>query len=236
MNDNNESLVEGVVEGFYSLFFNRDLVYIFGGGLFVSISEYALLGKIDFPQTVSFELIGFLAISYVVGIALYHIGHTKIYPSEKYAKNTLFKPPYNYKGDLVLYQVLSDNYGKYVLNSLERYNYLFNIGYTVGSACLIGGGVVMPIVVIGRSFIEKISPSFIEKISPSFVEKISPSIYILLAIVLVIFGLIMLYYGKDIYIMMEKNEISLIEGIKSRKKGTVPKSSYASNYLRRRFH
>ncbi len=190
------------MEGFYSHLFSRDLVFFFAGGLFISIFEYALWGKIDFPQQISLELIGFLAISYVVGLALNNIAQTKIYSVEKYFIDTLYKPPYDYKSYLVILQDLVEFYDKRVLNQLERSNYHMVLGYAVGAASLFGGAVML-IVAIGRLFVEKISPLFS---------------YILLAIILLIFGNFLLNYGKDSYIEEQQHEAALIDEIKSRKK------------------
>ena len=41
------------VERFYSHFLGRDIGYLFAGGLFVCVVEYALWGEIFLPQGIS---------------------------------------------------------------------------------------------------------------------------------------------------------------------------------------
>ncbi|MCZ7355669.1 MAG: hypothetical protein O8C66_03305 [Candidatus Methanoperedens sp.] len=193
-----------MMEGFYSHFFGRDLVYLIAGGLFISIFNYTLWGEIDLPQ-LSSKLIGFLAIFYIAGVALHRIATEVICPIEKDSINTLYKSPYDYKSQYTILQDLIDNYDEKVLNSLERLTYFSVLEMSIGSASLLGG-FVMSIVAIVRFLTEKISPSVY---------------YILLAIILPIFGYYMLKHGHYISIEEQKNEVALIHGIKLKRERTL---------------
>lgn len=188
------------MQGFYSHFFNRDIVYFFAGGLFISVCEYGLWGKIDLPEQLSLKLVGFLAVCYTVGSVLNNFTDDVIYPPKKRTIFTLYKPPYNYKSYLVINQDLIDNYDTKILNSLERGNFISILYKSVGSASLYGG-LVMAIVAIGHFFDEKIGSYY-------------PIFY---TIIFVILGGYLLYIGNERDIEVQSHEVALIERIKSRK-------------------
>lgn len=190
------------LEGFYSHYLSRDFTYLIAGGLFVCVSEYALWGKIILPQQLSLELIGFLIIFYIVGVAIYEIGSTKIISFKKLSPPL----PVNYSCRLVLLQDLIENYDKRVLNQYERFVYLSIFGTSVGSSS-IGGGVLMVGSALFHYFSEKILPSVNNAV---------------LTFILFIFGIYMLYIGKKYFGLWHQEQQHLINGIefRNKRKGT----------------
>ena len=69
MNSDKSSLFAGV-EWFYTYFLIRDLVYLSGGGMLISIWNYTLYNDLFLPIGLNFELIIFLFSSYFIGVII----------------------------------------------------------------------------------------------------------------------------------------------------------------------
>lgn len=158
------------VERFYTHFLGRDVCYLFSGGLFISVLEYAYWGKIFFPNGLFLEVVGFLLASYFVGIAISIFGFiSKIHGATSV--------PQGYLNDLCFEQALIKNYDQKVLNHFERYVFMADAEYCAGLSSFLGG-ILMIILALIR---------FILNNETNTVE------YKLLAFFLVVFGFFMIY-------------------------------------------
>lgn len=162
------------VERFYTHFLARDLLYIFSGGLFICAAEYALLGKIFLPQGLSLEVIGFIMVSYFIGRAIYRLDYL--------LKITGNMPaPTGYSDNIFFIQDLIKNYDERLINHLERYVFFMNIGKSVGMSSLLGG--ILMIIFIFIRMIFSTESTTIE--------------YLLLAISLLIYGILMIFDARS---------------------------------------
>ncbi len=156
------------VEHFYSHFLLRDVCYIFEGGLFISIVKYAYLGEINLPPGISLEVVGFLMISYFVGLSITSIA-TKIKIEPKHVIPTGYSS-FSFDQAVIKY------YNERVLNQFERMVFMSNVGVYVGFSSLLGAAFMILLASI-RSFFRTEGTTFE---------------YILVAFSLVIFGIIMI--------------------------------------------
>ena len=131
----NESLW---LERLYTHFIGRDICYLFSGGLLISVAGYAYWGKIFLPEGLSIEVIGFLMVSYFVGVAIYALGYNIKISGET-------SVPDGYLNDLTFEQALINNYDEKVLNHLERYVFIRNAEICAGLSSLLGG-----VLMVGR--------------------------------------------------------------------------------------
>jgi len=132
------------VERFYTHFLARDISKLFSGGLFICIVEYAFWGKIDLPTGFSLESIGFLIISYLVGMAFSSL-IIRLKISGK------FEIPEDYENNRLLFEEdLLKTYNERVINHYERYIYLMIVARTVGLSSLFGG-FLMIVIILSRN-------------------------------------------------------------------------------------
>lgn len=164
------------IDRFYSHFIGRDFAYLSAGGLFISAVEYALWNKILLPQQLSLELIGFLSISYFIGIVINDFGRViRLYSEPIPADSSDY-----YTESLIFEQQLLDNYNNNIINHYERLVFQRVIGTSIGSSSVFGGIFMIGVVLIRWLF-----------------ESIIPSVdYIGLTISLLIFGIYMIYIAK----------------------------------------
>lgn len=187
---------ESWIDRFYSHFIGRDLAQLFAGWLFICVCQYAFLNKIYFfPQQLSLELLGFLAASYFTGLLLNGIV-IWLFPSLDH-----LKIHNDYSSSLVLFQDLIKNYDSRVINQYERGIFIMVTGSSIGFSSLLGG-IVMIIAAIRRILFEGAYPSFY---------------YDGLAIVLIIYGFLMLCYAKGTGGWIAEQQHALIEAIRSEK-------------------
>lgn len=184
------------IDRFYSHFIGRDLAQLFAGGLFICVGQYALLNNISFfPQQLSLELLGFLAASYFTGLLLNGIV-IRLCPSLDH-----LKIHNDYSSSLVLFQDLIKNYDSRVINQYERGIFIMVTGSSIGFSSLLGG-IVMIIAAIRRILFEGAYPS---------------SYYDGVAVVLIIYGILMLSYAKGTGGWIAEQQQALIEAIHSEK-------------------
>jgi len=123
-------------ERFYTHFVGRDLTYLFAGGLFIWVTQYAWFGnteEIYLPGGHVVDLLGFLLGSYFLGLALSEtqIKRKRIVPTEG-------------KNHLLLYQeIIGKKYDASVLNRHERTVYFMHVGVSLGISCLAGAFVML---------------------------------------------------------------------------------------------
>lgn len=176
-------------EWFYSHVIGRDLAYSFSGGLFICIVQYTLWGNIFIPNQLSLELLGFVLISYFIGLLLLDF-QTKIFPSLHVLATV------NNESELLFLQSLIENYDTRIINLRERAIYQRVIGISVGSSVL-WGGVIMIIVAFSRWLIEAVHPS---------------ANYIMLTFSLVILGIYMYFYAKEQTLKLQNSNNKLAVG------------------------
>lgn len=175
------------VERFYSHFLGRDIGYLFAGGLFVCVVEYALWGEIFLPQGISLELIGFLIGSYSIGFVLSELSTEIGHP----LKN--LKLPSDYQALLPLHQDLLETYDDKVLNRYERMIFLMTAGAAIGTSSLLGVAFMILLVLYRREL-------------PS-------NDYILLAVGLLIYGVCMVINSERQKQRVQNELKSLTDGI-----------------------
>ena len=130
MNSDKSSLFAGV-EWFYTYFLIRDLVYLSGGGMLISIWNYTLYNDLFLPIGLNFELIIFLFSSYFIGVIITNLSLSfKIFQLKK---------PGNYTSFIIAYKDMENKYSSAALNQLERLNYHRLIGVSFGTSFLFGG-------------------------------------------------------------------------------------------------
>lgn len=164
------------IERFYSHFLGRDICYLFSGGLFITVVEYAYWGKIRIPEGLSLEVLGYLMLSYFVGISISAI-ETIIAALCKFYISGDLTVPEGYTNLLSFNQALLNKYDEKILNALERFIFLKNASQNVGLSSFLAG-VLMIILALIR---------LILKIGETTVE------YDLLAFSLIFFGIIMIF-------------------------------------------
>ncbi|CAG0951463.1 hypothetical protein METP3_00236 [Methanosarcinales archaeon] len=119
-------------ERFYTHFLGRDLSYLFAGGLFITIVQYALHRSIYLPRGMSLELLGYLLGSYFLGLAISEFS-VEIQLVQK--KSSI---PNQYSEKLLFYQDFMTKFKPNVVNRYERTIYLMHVGSSVGVAALYG--------------------------------------------------------------------------------------------------
>lgn len=124
------------IEHFYSHFLGRDICYLFSGGLFISVVEYEYWGELHLPKGFSLEVVGFLMLSYFVGLSISAI-ETIIEKSGKIMVKSV--EPTGYPNLLSFNQVLIKNYDEKILNNLERMIFMMNAVQNVGLSAILGG-------------------------------------------------------------------------------------------------
>lgn len=160
------------VEHFYTHFLGRDISYLFSGGLFICIAEYALWGEIVLPTGLSLEVIGFLMVSYFLGISSSNL--------DILGTGKLILPP-EYSHYLIFNQDLMKYYDESVLNLYERLNFMMMVGKNVGFSSFFGGILML-----------------ILNLIPSCLRNRNTNIeYYLLAIFLLIYGFFMINGSKS---------------------------------------
>ncbi|PWB56519.1 MAG: hypothetical protein C3F06_01145 [Candidatus Methanoperedenaceae archaeon] len=133
------------IERFYTHFLGRDLTYIYAGGLFICVVEYALYYTNPIPQELSPNLIGFILSSYFLGFSIREIG-LKLFPLRKKAFD---------KTDLFFHQKLIKKYDSKILDKYERMIYSLAIFTSVGTSSLLSGGFML-LVGLYRWFLQAI--------------------------------------------------------------------------------
>ena len=122
------------VERFYSHFLGRDVSYLFAGGLFICVVQYALNNQLNLPDKISLELFGFIVGSYFLGLALSEASWKPL--------GIVDKDPYpilkDSKDAILLYEKLVKNCHPYTINRLERTNFFMHVGASVGVAAYFG--------------------------------------------------------------------------------------------------
>ena len=164
------------IERAYTNFVYRDLCHIFSGGLFICIFEYTLWDEIFLPEGFSLEVIGFLLVSYFLGIGIF----SRINANMTYALRKIFKKSEirkKYLNRLLLKQEIIDSFDKRIIDELERMNFFTLIGRTVGYSSFTSG-----IFMIAIGFIQ-----FIFKMRSVTIE------YSMISIFLLLFGSSMIY-------------------------------------------
>lgn len=182
------------VEQFCTHFTGRDLAYIFAGGIFICVVEYAWYNKIFFPQQLSLELIGFLSVSYVLGLVFRDLVSI-IWPCLNY------DTPTNYPSEIVLFQVLIENYNINVFDRYERNVYFQTANKSIGASSLFGG-VLMVLLALKRWFFNEVIPS---------------ENYVVLTIILFLIGIFMLDVAKRRARNIEFHQGHLIDYIELRR-------------------
>lgn len=137
-----------LIAGFYSGFLGRDVIYILSGFLFILFLYYAQLVNTKIPQELSIKLIGFLIISYIIGIILNDIGHKKILSLEhvdlkKHIEDFICLSELNYKCAFIIQQDLLDNYDKKITGIFERLEFNLILGSSFAATFLFGGIIIM---------------------------------------------------------------------------------------------
>ncbi|VVB91431.1 Uncharacterised protein [uncultured archaeon] len=181
------------VEHFYSLFLSRDICILFGGGLLICAVEFAMWEKIFLPKELSLELIGFLLVSYFLGLAISELGDWFNILGE-------MKLPEGYQSFFLFIQDMTENYNDNVLNRYERYIFVMNAGKIVGLSSLFGAVVIIMFALIRFIFNTKI-----------------PTVeYILLVFSLLIYGAFMIFDSRKSYKIIRETQDSLAIEIKSK--------------------
>ena len=133
------------IEYFYSHFLGRDICYLFSGGLFISVVEYEYWGELYLPKGFSLEVVGFLMLSYFVGISISAI-ETIISKSGRITAKSI--TPNGYSNLLSLNQALAKNYEDKILNNLERMIFMMTASQNVGLSSLLGGSLMIILALI----------------------------------------------------------------------------------------
>ena len=178
------------IESAYTKFLYRDLCYIFSGGLYICVFEYILWGEIFLPVGFSLEVIGFLLLSFFLGLGFVGMNTAIISYIEKIFK--IYQIEEKYSNILFLDQEIIDKYDTKIINELERMSFLTLIGRTVGIS-LFANGIFM----VGIGFIQ-----FIFKIKYITFE------YSAIAILLLLFGVLMVidYFRWENYNVEHLND------------------------------
>lgn len=195
------------VEQIYTHFLSRDFAYLFAGGLFICIFEYALWTEIVWlPQQLSLELFGFLSVSYFLGLLLHFIGD-KI---GLYLK--IYTPHHDFAGSLTFDQKLIENYDSKILAHFERAFFQYIAGNSIGFSSILGG-IFMVLLALYRRILNTVIPSIN---------------YIGLIFIFVISGICMLYLATTFYKEILKQEIQFKEDIELKMKNKIKKSTEAT--------
>lgn len=165
------------IEYFYSHFLGRDICYLFSGGLFISVVEYGYWGEFHLPKGLSLEVVGFLMLSYFVGLSISAI-ETIIEKSDKIMVKSV--EPTGYPNLLSFNQALIKNYDEKILNNLERMIFMMTADQNVGLSSILGGSLMIILALI----------RLILRIEGTTVESN------LLAFSLLIFGILMIFDSR----------------------------------------
>jgi len=163
------------IERAYTNFIYRDLCHVFSGGLIICVFEYILWGEIFLPEVFSLEAIGFLLFSFFIGLGI--VGRSPFIMSIIVRLFGLSLSQINFSSELLLKQEIIDKYDARIIDELERMSFLTLIGRTIGISSLISG-----IFMIGIGLIQTL-----------FKLKDVTFEYFTIAILLVLFGSIMVY-------------------------------------------
>lgn len=178
-------------ERFYTYFIYRDLSYIFSGGLFICVIEYILWNEIILPKGISLEVIGFLLISYYLGLAIGNLNNTiRLFPSEAFL-------PEGYSSRLVLKQDIIDNFDHQIVSEYLRTMDQQLIGPTIGTSSFLGG-LLMIFVATIRCF---------QNGAHFSIE------YYVFAFSLLIYSIYMLFHSRTNNKLIERNENNLVKRI-----------------------
>ncbi len=171
------------IERFYTHFLGRDFAYLFAGGLFICIAQYAWYSKVVFlPQHINLELIGFLSASYFLGLIITDLGRNIV----PFLNDSI---PEHFQSYLIFSQKLADNCN-WIVNLYERNTYFLIATSSVGFSSLFGGFLMLLVSLI-RQY-----------------EKNSNNYYIL-TISFIVFGIISLWsaYEEARYIERERKAL-----------------------------
>lgn len=182
-------------ERFYTHFLARDICHLFSGGLLVCLVEYAMWGEIFLPKELSLELLGFLLISYFLGLTLHQID------SDTNLSGGITLPD-GYTENLLVYQDLIKNYDENILNRIERIVFMWNSIRLIGLSSFIGAVCMISFAIIRMIFNAGI---------PTFE-------YLLLAISLLIYGIYMKKSAKKLANRIINIQINLTNKIASEQK------------------
>ncbi len=197
------------VERFYTHFLGRDLTYLFAGGLFIRVVKYALWAKSDLPQKLDLELVGFLFLSYFIGLTLSEFGGIIGIVKKR------FDPPNPYKHTLLFKQDVVEHYNVFILNQLERTIFLMHVGASVGVSSLFGG-VFMGILAILR-FIRCILNY--KHISFEYLGLTAE--YLGLTVFLIVWGFCLVYHSRFKSKRIIEEREALAEDIQLKKQGNT---------------
>ncbi len=193
-----------VVGEFYSRYISRDLADLLGGALFIEIIWFSVKKTPLLFSTSAgdlFRLIGFLAVSYLVGFLFDKIGDHIVPLDDDYRIKdhiiSLKDLPFDYKSGLVLKQHIIEKCDKKIIDQLERYISLWILGKSVGLAALLGGSFMIYMTVI--------------RITPCF----EALVLWILSILLFIFGYIFMFIvAREVWIQYHNERYFLIEAIR----------------------
>lgn len=194
-------------ENFYTYFLARDIAYTFSGGLFIIILEYSLKGEIFFiPHELSLEMLGFLFISYILGMGLFFLTYS-------IPKFKIYKPlkqcPEPYSNIHVFNQDLLKYYNIRIINLKERDEYKKVLGISTGSTLFFGGLLIILIQII--KYIH-----YLEKIAND-----TSIIIFVLAIFGIILGWCIIKGVEGLEKSIQKDNRELAEDIKTIKSKTI---------------
>ena len=163
------------IERAYSNFVYRDLCHVFSGGLLICVFEYILWGEIFLPKGFSSETIGLLLFSFFLGLGI--VGRNSFIISFIGYVFKLPREEKNYLNELLLLQKIMEKCDARTVNELDRLSFLTLIGRTVGISSLISG-IFMAVIGLIQTILN---------IKYVTVE------YSAIAILLLLFGIIMVY-------------------------------------------
>lgn len=140
------------IERFYTHFLARDICYLFSGGLFICVIEYTLWGNIFLPKESSLEVLGFLMVSYFIGLTISGINlHINISGN--------IPQPVGYSDSIFFTRDFIKNYDERIINLFERYIFFMTVGKSVGLSSLFGA-VLMIINYLSRLILKIETPSY----------------------------------------------------------------------------
>lgn len=132
--------LKDILSNAYENFFMRDLIYIFGGGLILGASFYAVGGDIleglNFVSANFFKFTMFLVLAYFVGLVFNDLAkRLKIIQGE-----TLGSLPFNFTH---LMAEIQKQWGPSSIKRIERCIYFRNVGSIIGVASLISAVILI---------------------------------------------------------------------------------------------
>ena len=140
MNDENRNLLW--IDRLYTHFIGEDLAFLLSGGLFTYFAVKYVISGFTLPQQLSLQLIGFIGLSYMLGILFSSMGYI-IGTSLTFYKRSDESP------DL---KCLNNNYGPILF---ERTNIMFIIQNSVGFSSFSAGSLVILIYLLnGKNYVD----------------------------------------------------------------------------------